>query len=431
MTLRQQLPLLQQKIHHGQQRIWKPPESIQWKQIQPFIRNHSNLCVYTDSFQIDRKISPETIMHCKKVQLHLSSSQQDILKRWCYAYAKMYNAALQQIKHLYSTQQLIITNYQKLRTQYLKRVRDQLIQESSHPKYDAATHIKTHMMDAAVQLVCANYKSALSNYKAGNIKHFRMRYWKKKTVLRLDIEPSYITNQGICTKVLGKMKATYDNDPFSWSTIDKTCQLQYNRNANTFYLLVPYDLPTQEVHHRHGWIALDPGIRTFLTGLSQQEVIKIGDGLSIKITKYLKRLDRCINQKRKAQRLRDKVRHLVDDVHWKAANYLAQNYDTILIGDMSAKSVIRGKSTGLAASVKRSMMALSLFRFHQRLVFKAQQYRSQVILVNEAYTTKVCSCCGTINENIGTQRIFSCADCGHTCDRDVDGARCIAIQGLM
>ena len=66
---------------------------------------------------------------------------------------------------------------------------------------------------------------------------------------------------------------------------------------------------------------------------------------SNRLLKYLYRVDHVQN-KNKARRLRYKVKHLVDDMHWKAANFLVRNYETIFIGDMSAKRVIRGKGKG-------------------------------------------------------------------------------------
>lgn len=430
--LRQQLHLLQQKIHQGQHRLWKPPELLEWKATQPFVHEFMNVDTpIKDGGVVHSKIKfPDSVTHCQRVDLHLTQMQQEVMKRWCYAYAKMYNRALHCVKTLYSQDKVVMTNFQKLRTVHMKFARDQIIEESCSQKYGVQTKVKAHMLDGAMQLVCANYKSALSNFKAGHIKHFRLRYWKKKSLYRLDVEPSFITDNGICTRVMGAMKATYDGQPFAWSSVERACQVQYDATKNTFALLVPRDQVAQPpTEKRKPWIALDPGVRTFMTGLSQYETIKVGDGLSIKLMKYLKRMDHCRSQ-RKAQRLRDKVKHLVDDLHWKAANYLVKNYETIFIGDMSAKRIVRGKGTGLHANVKRSLMALSLFKFHQRLAFKAQQHHAHIIIVNEAYTTKVCSCCAAVNESVGSQRVFTCKACQHQCDRDVDGARCIAIKAL-
>jgi IS605 OrfB family transposase len=368
----------------------------------------------------------------------LNQKQKDILKRWCYAYSKMYNTALHLLKNTYDKKQKLTINYQKLRTYHLKEKRDSIITDSICKKYGSNTAVKTHMLDSAIQLVCANYKSAITNYKKNNIKKFRMRYWRNKKLYRLDIEPSYIKDNGICPNILGKIKAQYDGDSFQWNTIRRTSQLQYDVINNTFHLLVPEIRDTESIPDRNQWIALDPGVRTFLTGISSKNVIKIGDNLSSGIMKNLKKIDTIsslpiTNEKRKKllNRLKNKLKNKIEDMHWKTANYLVKNYETILIGDMSAKSVVRGKRKGLHSNVKRTLMTLSLYKFHLRLQYKALQYHSKVIVVNEAYTSKVCSCCGHLNANIGSNHIFHCDKCQYISDRDIDGARCIAIKGLL
>ena len=437
MALRKQLPILQQKICSKQHHIWKPPPSIPWNKVQPYIQTYKNEEKHESKILLPKKPEfPEQLIYCSKIDLDLTSTQEHILKRWAFAYAKMYNETLYFIKQMDKKKQLIL-NFKKLRTYHLKEIRDAIIRDSVSAEFGHHTQVKTHMLDCAIQLVCANYKSALSNYRAGNIRHFRIRYWRKKTQYRLDIEPSYISSNGICSKVLGQMKAYYNNESFDWTSITKTCQIHYDYEKNKFHLYVPFDRTTQKPMERKPWIALDPGVRTFLTGITEDEVLKIGDNLSPKFKKHLDRLDKtkslpmALSRKRKLQeKLRDRIKHIADDLHWKVANFLVQNYETILIGDMSAKRVVRGRRKGLDTKVKRTLMALSMFKFRQRLAFKAEQYHAQVIEVNEAYTTRVCSCCGTLNK-VGGNHVYRCFSCKHECDRDVDGARCIAIKGLF
>lgn len=439
--LAKQLPILQEKIKCGQHRIWKPPDIVQWtKTSMPFIKEYypEHNDFIQERFHIEKPTIPETITYCKKITLQLNQKQKDILKRWCYAYSKMYNSTVHLLKEAYDKKQKLTINYQRLRTHHLKEVRDSIITGSVCKKYGSKTMVKTHMLDGAIQLVCANYKSAITNFKNKNIKKFRMRYWRNKKLYRLDIEPSYIKENGICPNVLGQIKAYYDGVPFQWNTIERTSQLRYDVINNSFQLLVPEHRVTECIPERNQWIALDPGVRTFLTGISSNSVIKIGDNLSPGIMKNLKQIDNAstlpisdIKRRKLLNRLRNKIKNRVEDMHWKTANYLVKNYETILIGDMSAKSVICGKGKGLHSSVKRTLMTLSLYKFHQRLQYKALQYHSKVIVVNEAYTSKVCSCCGHLNPNLGSNRIFHCDECHFTCDRDIDGARCIAIKGLI
>ena len=52
--------------------------------------------------------------------------------------------------------------------------------------------------------------------------------------------------------------------------------------------------------------------------------------------------------------------------------------------------------------------------------------------VDEAYTTRTCGLCGTLNDTVGNAKTFRCVDpqCGVDIDRDVNGARNILLREL-
>lgn len=445
MVRKNELEVLQNKVRSGQHRIWKPPEDITFTDSLQYVKEFTSETEESDeSIQIPPELFPDTVINCKKVTLQLNQLQKDIITRWCYAYVKMYNETIYFIKRKYLTENITMTNYQQIRTHHLKTKRNEIISESIHSEHGANSSIRTHMIDEAIKLACSNYKSALSNLKAKNITHFRVRYWKRKLFYRLDIEPSYFTDAGFCTRLLGPIEAYYNNIPFEWSTVNNTSQLQFDFEDNKYYLIVPEKSNTiKSKNVRRKWISLDPGIRTFLTGISTNQVVKFADNLVENeiVSKFNKIDTLCKLEKEKTlkkrrarkalKRVRKKIKNKIDDMHWKTINYLVKNYETVLIGDLSAKRVISNKGSVLSSISKRSLLALSLFKYHQRLSYKAQQYHTKVILVDESFTTKVCSCCGEVNGNIGSKKVFECYSCPNISDRDVDGARCIAIKGLL
>ena len=71
-------------------------------------------------------------------------------------------------------------NYQNIRTYFLKDIRDNIIKNCTNIKINKNISIKTHILDATIKLACSNYQSAITNFENGNIKTFRIRYWKKK-----------------------------------------------------------------------------------------------------------------------------------------------------------------------------------------------------------------------------------------------------------
>ena len=82
----------------------------------------------------------------------------------------------------------------------------------------------------------------------------------------------------------------------------------------------------------------------------------------------------------------------------------------------------------LSNKTKDEMLSLSHFLFKTRLIEKTQEFKNfRLHHVNEAYTSKTCSCCGKIN-NCGSSKIYKCESCSLIMDRDVNGARNIFIK---
>ena len=180
---------------------------------------------------------------------------------------------------------------------------------------------------------------------------------------------------------------------------------------------------------------MDPGIRTFMTGLSENEVIKIGNNCQSKIKKLLKKTDRLeaykVQNKKNRKQLcntRFKLKNLISDMHWKSINFLTKNYKTILIGDLSVKGITNKKNSVLNKMTKRIGMALSFYTYKLRLKYKCYVNNCIYTEVNEKYTSKMCSNCSRYNENLGSNKIYNCSGCKIILDRDVNGCRGICLK---
>lgn len=81
-------------------------------------------------------------------------------------------------------------------------------------------NIKVHDIDYAIKLACSNWKSALTNLKLGNIKYFRVRYWKKQKPIKImDLEKNDFKSGSIRKLILGQINGTYNEKPFNFDTI--------------------------------------------------------------------------------------------------------------------------------------------------------------------------------------------------------------------
>ena len=61
-------------------------------------------------------------------------------------------------------------------------------------------------------------------------------------------------------------------------------------------------------------------------------------------------------------------------------------------------------------------------------IFKARQFGKKVVIVNEAHTSKNCSCCGGYHQNLGGSKTSHCQKCNTVMDRDMNVAKNIYLK---
>jgi len=358
----------------------------------------------------------------------LDSHQKKIINKWLFGYKDVYNYTLNYVKDN------VTKNTFKLDW---KSIRNNL---KDHIKQIAKqTNTKVHDLDYAVKLVCQNYKSAMSNYKSGNIKHFRVRYWKNdKNIKIMDMEKNNFTSGSIRKNILGQVTGYYNGEQFNFKDITCDCKLQRNIKFDSYTLLVPEKIVIDEPMRRRKYISLDPGIRTFMTGITESKIVEIGKNVKGKVLRYIKRNDKIQNNTEISNEVKvkndllckKKIDNYIDELQWKTINYLTKNYDNIFIGNMSTKGII-SKTGNLNKMMKRILVNMKLYVFHQRLKYKCFQRGTNYKLVNEYCTSKMCSNCGHINEHLGSSKVFECGNCDTIMGRDVNGCRGILIKSQI
>ena len=135
--------------------------------------------------------------------------------------------------------------------------------------------------------------------------------------------------------------------------------------------------------------------------------------------------------KKAADRIRLKVRNLVDEVHKRLAKWLCENYRCVLIPEFQTSRMVRRGQRRLNRRSVRGMLTWGHYRFRQRLLSKAREYPwCRVIVTQEPYTSKTCGACGWINHRLGGSKVFRCRQCAFVADRDANGARNILLRHL-
>jgi putative transposase len=214
-----------------------------------------------------------------------------------------------------------------------------------------------------------------------------------------------------------------------------------------YFLCVPIERSSHpRPRRRDRMVAIDPGVRTFLTTYDQDGLVhEWGKGdharlyrLAVHVDKLNQRAsDRSITHrhrygiKKAIGRIYTRIRNLVDDVHRKACKWLCEQYDTILLPAFNASSVVKQDSRRIHTKSVRSMLHWSHYRLRQRLLFKASEYPGvNVQVVTEEWTSKTCGRCSAVHHELGSRKRFVCPSCGWSCDRDVNGARNIMLKAL-
>ena len=79
---------------------------------------------------------------------------------------------------------------------------------------------------------------------------------------------------------------------------------------------------------------------------------------------------------------------------------------------------------------KRIATAMKLYSFKQRLKYKCSVNNISYGEINEQNTSKMCSVCGNVNENLGGNKIYECRKCKTIINRYVNGGRNIHLKGI-
>jgi putative transposase len=189
-------------------------------------------------------------------------------------------------------------------------------------------------------------------------------------------------------------------------------------------------------------IALDPGIRTFLTAYDSFKVIEIGSGDIGRITRLCQYLDKLMGRMTKvsakqrrsmrkaAARIRSKIQNLVDELHKKAAHFLTTNYRVIFLPTFETSQMVKRAKRKINKKSARQMLTWAHYRFKQIIKHQADKNGSIVVDVSEAYTSKTCGNCGHIHRKLGGSKVFKCPNCQTVIGRDLNGARNILLRAL-
>lgn len=359
-----------------------------------------------------------TASKSRRIRVYPSAEQRAIFRQWHGTARWFYNKTVE-----YLSQPETKANWYA--------IKGVIMAQSPDWARDVPYQIKSVAIRDACQAVTA---AKIKCKRTGQFQKVKFRS-RKEPVQSCFVPKSAVSVNGLYHTVSGQL---FWSEPIPRAVRDS--RLVYR--SGRWYVSVPFTSPRQLAENQGRVVSLDPGIRSFLTFYSDSECGKIacGDfGRVIRLCRHLDKLvslsatSRCRKRRRlrkAADRMRWKIRDLVDELHHKAALFLVRNYDVILLPTYNSSEMVRRATRRIRSKSVRSMLSWAPHRFATFLKHKAFEYGKTVVDVNEAYTSKTVSWTGEIVQNLGGRKtIRSKIDC-RMMDRDYNGARGIMLRAL-
>lgn len=348
---------------------------------------------------------------CRKIQIYPSPELHQLWKQWNAACRYAYNQAIA---------------YQKRHGRTGKfKLRD-IIMQSDLPQWvrDAPCHIRQNAIFDAHQA-----------YSASRDCKFRSCRAPQQTIKFNDCN----FKNGTWYPRLTKGLTFIASEPIP-QLCDQATQLV--KCKDRWFAVFPEQAPiTNSLSDRV--IALDPGVRTFLTGFDGSKFLEFGRGDMGRITRLCQHLDnlmsraaKCSNRRQRQKmrkagaRMRTKIQNLVNEVHKQVACYLSENYRVIFLPTFESSNMVAKAKRKINSKTARAMLTWAHYRFKLFLKQAAVLSGCIVVDVTEEYTSKTCGRCGHVHAKLSGSKKFKCPECGHEIDRDFNGAFNILLKAL-
>lgn len=352
----------------------------------------------------------------KRIRIYPCKKLHQLWKKWLAAYRWIYNWT---IAYLRNKPNLSAFSLQALareenRPDWVKELPGHQLQEAVADAVDAHKQAKANIGNASFKS-CRAFDQVIK-FKVGN---FKNGTWYCQATKGLEFK--------------------------SAEKIPQQCrygtQLLYQKGL-WFGVFPEYREPTET--SQTGVIALDPGVRSFLTGYDGSTILEIGKNDIGRINRLCTHLDNLMSKiarsdhkrqryqmRKAATRIRGKIQNLIKDLHNKSASFLVKNYKLIFLPTFETSNMVSRQKRKIRSRTARNLLTWSHYKFAENLKQMAARNGVIVVRCNESFTSKTCPKCGQIHEKLGANKKFQCPKCGYIAPRDWNGARNIMLRALQ
>ena len=366
-----------------------------------------------------------TSVKSRKIRIYPTIQQKSLFNQWFGVSRKLYNTAVNE----YNAPDKPTINWMEISKKILSELDMDYIKEVPY-------QIKKIAVKDCYQSFINGCKKAKATKQP-----FRLSYRTRKNPKQSCYIPkSALKPNGIYYTIAGNLKIS-ERGLLNYGCRDLRLVKEYNR----WYIVVPLELGNTSLscseNQRHGdVVALDPGIRKFITYFSENGYFGSICGEYSSLLRLHLKIDRLIarmtkekdkhkrrNLKRCIGKVRLRIADMVDELHWKTVNFLVRNFSVIILPTFGTGGMVKKEHRKLRRPVVRAMQSLRFYEFSRRLEMKCREYGVRLIRCNEAYTSRTNSFTGEIM-NIGSRKCFDYD--GVTVNRDINGARNILLRAM-
>ena len=379
--------------------------------------------------------SADIVTKSRKIPLLLTCEQKKTLRFWAAGKRAAYNETLKYLQRY------------RGKSPHWKTLKPKILRQLPNCYKTVPYQIKGDAVREAWQAV---RNAKLKSKQTGEKQDIRYQS-RRMSSQSLFIPASAIRENGIYPTVLGDIEyaeplrapIAEKREKGEPKPIDEIRDSRLLCEDGSWYLCITYNAPKHSSPTgAMRVVALDPGVRDFLTYFSEtgfgwlgHQAINRIQRLCVYLDRLLSRIATCTIRRKKrtmrraANQIRRRIRNLVKELHCKLVRFLVSNFDVILLPSFDTSQMTPRGSRRIRKKSVRQMLTLSHYKFKQRLLDKASQHGKHVIIVNEAYTSKTVSWTGEVKKNLGGSKIITATD-GSSMHRDLNGARGILVRFL-
>lgn len=129
--------------------------------------------------------------------------------------------------------------------------------------------------------------------------------------------------------------------------------------------------------------------------------------------------------KKKVARLHYQISNIRRDTLHKTSHDITANRkpSAVVVEDLNVAGMMKNEK------LARHIADAGMSELRRQLIYKARWYGSELVTADRWYaSSKTCSACGAVKKELKlSARVYCCNMCGHTCDRDENAARNLAM----